>query len=237
MRVTTESLDNRQLRLIIEVDEERTQQAMRRAARQIARQVNIPGFRKGKAPYEVIVQRYGEDTVRQEAAEVLVGEVYREVVEQEEIKAYAPGMLEEVEEVEEIEEFEEIKEIEAIEELPPLVMLEHEPEFEEGMVNECPECGAYMTGTEEVCIECGAVSYIEEVDVCIDCGAPVSIEDEVCPGCGVELMAEEEAFECPECGEETEVYSRVVGYLRPVATWNDGKKQEFRERTPFSSEI
>jgi trigger factor len=97
LRVTTESLDNRQLRLIIEVDEERTQQAMRRAARQIARQVNIPGFRKGKAPYEVIVQRYGEDTVRQEAAEVLVGEVYREAVEQEEIKAYAPGMLEEVE--------------------------------------------------------------------------------------------------------------------------------------------
>jgi trigger factor len=97
LRVTTESLDNRQLRLIIEVDEERTQQAMRRAARQIARQVNIPGFRKGKAPYEVIVQRYGEGTVRQEAAEVLVGEVYREAVEQEEIKAYAPGMLEEVE--------------------------------------------------------------------------------------------------------------------------------------------
>jgi trigger factor len=97
LRVTTESLDNRQLRLIIEVDEERTQQAMRRAARQIARQVNIPGFRKGKAPYEVIVQRYGEDTVRQEAAEVLIGEVYREAVEQEEIKAYAPGMLEEVE--------------------------------------------------------------------------------------------------------------------------------------------
>jgi trigger factor len=97
LRVTTESLDNRQLRLIIEVDEERTQQAMGRAARQIARQVNIPGFRKGKAPYEVIVQRYGEDTVRQEAAEVLVGEVYREAVEQEEIKAYAPGILEEVE--------------------------------------------------------------------------------------------------------------------------------------------
>ena len=97
MRVTTESLDNRQLRLIIEVDEERTQQAMRRAARQIARQVNIPGFRKGKAPYEVIVQRYGEKTVRQEAAEGLVGEVYREAVEQEEIKAYAPGLLEEVE--------------------------------------------------------------------------------------------------------------------------------------------
>jgi ribonucleoside-triphosphate reductase len=39
---------------------------------------------------------------------------------------------------------------------------------------------------------------------------------------------------CPECEEETEVYSRIVGYLRPVSTWNDGKQQEFRERTTYS---
>jgi len=43
-----------------------------------------------------------------------------------------------------------------------------------------------------------------------------------------------EASQCPECNEETEIYSRIVGYLRPVATWNDGKKQEFKERTPYS---
>ncbi len=46
-----------------------------------------------------------------------------------------------------------------------------------------------------------------------------------------------EAHECPECGEKTEVYSRIVGYLRPVATWNDGKKQEFRERTTYSEGV
>jgi len=43
-----------------------------------------------------------------------------------------------------------------------------------------------------------------------------------------------EVSSCPECKEETEIYSRIVGYLRPVATWNDGKQQEFRERTPYS---
>ncbi len=96
MEITTESLENRQLRLTIEVDEERAQQAMRRAARQIAKQVNIPGFRKGKAPYGLIVQRYGEDTVRKEAAEALAEAVYREALEQEEIELYAPGGLEEV---------------------------------------------------------------------------------------------------------------------------------------------
>ncbi len=40
--------------------------------------------------------------------------------------------------------------------------------------------------------------------------------------------------QCPDCGAETEVYSRIVGYLRPVRTWNDGKQQEFKDRTPYT---
>jgi ribonucleoside-triphosphate reductase len=39
---------------------------------------------------------------------------------------------------------------------------------------------------------------------------------------------------CPRCGKEMEVYSRVVGYYRPVKLWNKGKKEEFRERVPFT---
>jgi ribonucleoside-triphosphate reductase len=38
---------------------------------------------------------------------------------------------------------------------------------------------------------------------------------------------------CPRCGSQTEVYSRIVGYLRPIRTWNDGKQQEFKDRTPY----
>jgi ribonucleoside-triphosphate reductase len=33
-----------------------------------------------------------------------------------------------------------------------------------------------------------------------------------------------------------EVYSRIVGYLRPVRNWNDGKRQEFVDRTTFKTE-
>lgn len=33
-----------------------------------------------------------------------------------------------------------------------------------------------------------------------------------------------------------EVYSRIVGYLRPVRNWNDGKQQEFEDRTTFQTE-
>ncbi len=38
---------------------------------------------------------------------------------------------------------------------------------------------------------------------------------------------------CPHCGEECEVYSRSVGYLRPVKQWNAGKAEEFKERKTF----
>ena len=37
-----------------------------------------------------------------------------------------------------------------------------------------------------------------------------------------------------KCGIKTEVYSRVCGYLRPVQFWNEGKKEEFRERKEYS---
>jgi len=41
---------------------------------------------------------------------------------------------------------------------------------------------------------------------------------------------------CPECGSECEVYSRVVGYIRPVKQWNDGKKAEFKKRKTYTVE-
>ena len=38
---------------------------------------------------------------------------------------------------------------------------------------------------------------------------------------------------CPDCGEPTEVYSRITGYYRPVQNWNDGKAQEFKDRRVY----
>ncbi len=42
-----------------------------------------------------------------------------------------------------------------------------------------------------------------------------------------------EHFQCTECGKDTEVYSRVVGYYRPVKQWNKGKQEEFKHRKEF----
>lgn len=44
---------------------------------------------------------------------------------------------------------------------------------------------------------------------------------------------EGEQYTCPDCGEATEVYSRITGYYRPVQNWNDGKSQEFKDRKVY----
>jgi ribonucleoside-triphosphate reductase len=52
----------------------------------------------------------------------------------------------------------------------------------------------------------------------------------ICPSHGY-LNGNKE--KCDRCSQETEVYSRVVGYLRPVRQWNDGKQAEFKMRHTF----
>lgn len=53
----------------------------------------------------------------------------------------------------------------------------------------------------------------------------------VCPTCG---YIKGEHKNCPKCALECEVYSRIVGYLRPVQQWNKGKKAEFLQRKTFN---
>jgi ribonucleoside-triphosphate reductase len=52
----------------------------------------------------------------------------------------------------------------------------------------------------------------------------------VCPNCG---YAPGEHPSCADCQSPCEVYSRVVGYLRPVQQWNKGKQEEFRQRKTY----
>ncbi len=42
-----------------------------------------------------------------------------------------------------------------------------------------------------------------------------------------------EVYTCPHCGQNTEVYSRITGYYRPVQNWNTGKRQEFKDRVDY----
>ena len=55
----------------------------------------------------------------------------------------------------------------------------------------------------------------------------------ICPNHGYQKG---ETATCPQCGQPTEVYSRVVGYMRPIEQWNQGKRAEFAQRQPYRFE-
>ena len=52
-----------------------------------------------------------------------------------------------------------------------------------------------------------------------------------CDRCYTTLQ--EDFIYCPKCGKKAEVYSRITGYYRPVQNWNDGKTQEYKNRTLY----
>ena len=82
MKIETERLENCQMALTIEVDEERTRQALRDAARRISRQAKIPGFRPGKAPYNVVARFFGKETLYKEVVDELGNAVYEEALKE-----------------------------------------------------------------------------------------------------------------------------------------------------------
>jgi trigger factor len=76
--VTT--LEDNRVRLDVAVPEDEVQRRMERAIRRLGREVRVPGFRPGKAPAEVIVQRVGHDAVVQEMLKSALGDWYSEAV-------------------------------------------------------------------------------------------------------------------------------------------------------------
>lgn len=94
MNIQTEQLDNHIARLTVEIDQERLEKAKQATVRNLAKRVNIPGFRKGKAPYNIMVRYLGEPAILEETMENLGQEVYRESLDQSGINPYGPGQLE-----------------------------------------------------------------------------------------------------------------------------------------------
>lgn len=80
LTIHREEDEQRQLTLKVEVAESRVQQAMKETARKLAKDIRVPGFRQGRAPYNVIVRRFGADAVRAEAVEELVPVIFEEVI-------------------------------------------------------------------------------------------------------------------------------------------------------------
>lgn len=94
MKVTTQELGNREVELTIEVDDERVERAMRKIARKYAREVNIPGFRPGKAPFAVVARRVGQERLLEDALEEMASDIYQEAIEEAGIEPYELKPLE-----------------------------------------------------------------------------------------------------------------------------------------------
>jgi trigger factor len=82
--------------MTVEVDDARSDHLLKSAARRIATKVQIPGFRPGKAPYAMVVRRFGEEAIRQEALEDLSESVFQEALKQVNLELYAPASMEDI---------------------------------------------------------------------------------------------------------------------------------------------
>jgi trigger factor len=94
VKVTSEALPERQVKLQIEVDEDRHREAIESAYKKLAPRVQIPGFRAGKAPRPLIEKQLGRHRLLDEAMDMLVPKVYTEVLEQEDIQPVAQPSVE-----------------------------------------------------------------------------------------------------------------------------------------------
>ena len=100
MKIKTQPRDDHQVTLIVELETEQMEGAKHRAARKISERKPIPGFRPGKAPYEVVLRSFGDSVIAEEAVDLLLDEVYPKALEEAELEPAAAGKLEKVENLE-----------------------------------------------------------------------------------------------------------------------------------------
>jgi trigger factor len=93
-------LEDHQAQVVVEAEAEQFEAARRRAARKLAERGKIPGFRPGKAPYEVIRRHYSDEAIYEQAVDMLVDDVYPAMLKEADIDPAAPGTLEKLEKVE-----------------------------------------------------------------------------------------------------------------------------------------
>ena len=93
MKVTQEKLPASQIGLEIEIPPETLQKEYDRVVKDLARSVNIPGFRKGKVPRKILIQRMGTQRIKATALESLIKNNLGQALEKEEIKAIGDFQL------------------------------------------------------------------------------------------------------------------------------------------------
>lgn len=94
MNVQTELLENHTARLTVETSNEQFEKAKKSAATKLSKKYKIPGFRQGKAPYNIVLKYLGEASVLEEAVDILGNEAYVNALVESKLNPYAPGTME-----------------------------------------------------------------------------------------------------------------------------------------------
>ncbi|MBA3072078.1 MAG: trigger factor [Anaerolineae bacterium] len=96
MKIETQVLEDHQMKVIAEFETSALEKYKHQAARKIANKSKIPGFRPGKAPYDVILRIYGEEALSDEAVELMVEDIYPQMLTEAKIEPAAPGSLQDI---------------------------------------------------------------------------------------------------------------------------------------------
>ena len=94
MKVTTQRLPESQVLLEIEVDPDQMQRSLDKAYRRLVQRIEVPGFRKGKTPRDMLERHVGRERLIREANEILIPEVYDQAIEEQDIHAIAQPSIE-----------------------------------------------------------------------------------------------------------------------------------------------
>ena len=97
MKVSSNELPPRQVSLDIEVEQDRMDRAVDEAYRRLAGRVDVPGFRRGKAPRSMVERLIGRDRIVEDALDHLVPEIVSEAIEQEKVEPYTRPRVESIE--------------------------------------------------------------------------------------------------------------------------------------------
>lgn len=99
MKIEKQPIENHEIKVEVELSAEEFEPLKHQAARKIATQSKIPGFRPGKAPYEIIRLNYGDSAITQEALDILLEKQYEQILKEGEIEPGGMGRLDKIDEV------------------------------------------------------------------------------------------------------------------------------------------
>ncbi len=94
MKIDKTIEENHEAKLVVEVENEKMDQFKRRAARKISERGKIAGFRPGKAPYQMVVQNYGEQAIIEQAIDYFIDAEYSNILKEADVTPGASGALE-----------------------------------------------------------------------------------------------------------------------------------------------